>query len=83
MPVRPRRRREHVLALTLRRYMALQLGPQHDLEPLEQLRLVWVEHRARFGPDSWAPMFWERGVDLRAEDTLPADREVGCPGIPG
>ena len=83
MPVRPRRRREHRLELTLRRCLALELGPTPlDLatEPLERLREVWVEYRARFGPDSWAANYWEHGRDIRLVDPYNPAVPVGCPG---
>ena len=83
MPVRPRRRREHVHALTLRRCVALWLGPETaDLaaDPLELLHDVWREHRSRFAPDSWASRFWEHGHDVRLDDVYDPDEPVGCPG---
>ncbi len=83
MPVRPRRRREHRLELTLRRAVALEIGPtQVDLkaDPLETLRLVWVEHRAKFGPSSWASQYWECGHDIRLDDVYDGSAATGCPG---
>jgi hypothetical protein len=83
MPIRERRRRRHVLELTRARAIALEIGPeQRDLNvtPLETLHDTWKEHRAKFGPNSWASMYWERGVDLRLADAYDPDAPSGCPG---
>jgi hypothetical protein len=67
--------------LTLRRCLALEIGPDDlEIDGLEQLRAVWVEHRHRFSPTSWAAMYWEVGIDLRADDD---DVDDACLGLPG
>jgi hypothetical protein len=65
--------------------VALEIGPTDaDIEAegsLEALREIWVEHRAEFGPSSWAAMFWERGHDIRLDDPYDPDAPIGCPGL--
>ena len=85
MPVRERRHRRHVRQLSRARFIALTLGPEPDdlaADPLEQLHDVWREHRARFGPDSWASQFWEHGHDIRLDDVYDPDAPTGCLGVP-
>lgn len=82
MPVRPRRRREHRLELTRARLLALEIGPEQrdlDVDLLERLHAVWVEHRSQLGPRSWATQY---GHDIRLDDVPELDGS-GCPGLPG
>lgn len=84
MPVRERRRRRHVLELTRQRALALEIGPTPDdlrADPVERLREVWLEHRASFGPRSWAVQFWEFAHDIRLDDVYEPAASAGCPGV--
>ena len=50
--------------------MALSLGPSDD--QVDTLRPIYLEHRSKFGPDSWAHRFYSEGVDHRTLDDDPS-----------
>jgi hypothetical protein len=81
VPVRPRRQRRNTLTPAVE--LALVIGPREGVDP-ELGRAAWNEHRrallAAYGRDTWAARFYEHGVDVRLDDALRDDAEVGCPG---
>jgi hypothetical protein len=51
--------------------MALSLGPGHD--EIEPFRPVYLEHKDKFPPGTWAHEFFENGVDDGPPASDPAD----------
>lgn len=62
--------------------MALTLGAADD--EIDALRPIYLEHKERFGPGSWALKFYEHGIDDRPRDDRDAaevdDTDAGLPG---
>jgi hypothetical protein len=56
-------------------FMALSLGPDDNAQ-IDALRPVYLEHKERFGPDSWAAKFYERAIDDRPPLADPDAAEV-------
>jgi hypothetical protein len=84
VPIRQRQLKQHKHQLTLNRFMALTIGPERrdvEMDGLELLHLVWLEHRHRFPPSSWAHQFWVLGHDIRSDGNDEFDPD--CGGLPG
>ena len=79
---RARRVRRSRHALTLQMFMALTLGPADG--EVDALRPIYLEHKERFGSDSWAVRFYEHGIDDRPRDDRDAaevdDTDAVLPG---
>jgi hypothetical protein len=76
---RSRRVRQSRHTLALQAFMALSLGPADS--QVDVLRPIYLEHRQRFGSDSWCTKFFDQGIDDRTgEPQVVTDADL--PGTP-